>query len=114
MNKYNNFISQKNGGNIIFCPRCRVKFNAGIHRCVICPNEDCNFKFCKQCREDFHKDEDCAEGFIQNSIEYMKNMEGGVTQCPRCRVPYIKNLGSVHITCLNSACLNQFCFKCLY
>lgn len=112
-NKYNTFLFLLKFGEIIPCPKCREHFNPGMSRCVTCPNKDCNFKFCKQCEEVYHKEGDCEEVFIQGRIEILKNEEGGVTQCPKCRLPYIKDPKNCeHATCINSACGIEFCFLC--
>jgi hypothetical protein len=109
--KFMFYILQKQNVPIIKCPSCKAEFEAGFQRKVECIN--CNHIFCKQCNYPYHEDGNCQENFLQQRIEEMENMEGGVTQCPRCRFPYIKDPKNCeHVDCLQPGCGISFCFKC--
>lgn len=98
------------------CPHCKSEFEVYLSRKAICPNPDCKYSFCKSCNQDYHESGDCNEDYIQERINELENIdeEGvGVTQCPSCRIPYLKQ-GSTcsHVDCLNPNCKASFCFKC--
>ena len=111
--KLNTFQVLSTGEEIINCPKCKEPFQLSMSRKAICVNQNCNYSFCKQCKEPFHENGDCEEVFIQERIDLLKNEAGGVTQCPRCRWPYIKNTETCqHATCINPKCSIDFCFTC--
>jgi hypothetical protein len=99
---------------IIECPKCKSPFEAPRQRKAVCVDVDCRFVFCKECFEPFHEFEDCKEAYIQERIEEMIDIEpDGVTQCPGCRIPYLKNPNACdHVDCETQNCEIDFCFKC--
>jgi hypothetical protein len=110
---YYSVIAQ--GIKVIECKRCREKFEPGLQRKITCPNQQCQYVFCKQCSEDFHDMGDCQESFLQARIKDLQNMKepDGVAQCPGCRWPYTKDPKNCeHVTCLNPECSIDFCFRC--
>lgn len=98
--------------SIITCPGCKEKFEPNPERKVICIR--CDFLICKYCQERYHEADECEEGFIEEKIKELEaNIDsGGITQCPRCRVPYTKDEKCERVTCINSSCNTPFCFKC--
>lgn len=111
--RLNFFFLQKQNIQLVDCPNCKTEFEPGFTRKVECINEECKNIFCKQCKEEYHDDGDCDEVFLQSLIDQMKYMEGGVTQCPRCRFPYIKDPKNCeHVDCIQPGCGISFCFQC--
>lgn len=75
----------------------------------------CEAMTCLNCQEMYHEEDfDCKEKFIQERIKEVIGLadENGVTQCPGCRTPYIKNHECDHVNCINRKCGMVFCFKC--
>ena len=99
---------------LISCPICTEKFIPGLQRRVTCLNNNCKHIFCKECQENYHEDGTCQEKFIIDRIKDLEalNDPEGVSQCPKCRWPYIKDPSCDHVKCQNSACNVEFCFKC--
>ena len=96
---------------MIKCPKCFYQFIPCDDRKVTCLNKFCNFCFCKDCFEDFHTTGNCKEVLITNMINVVEclNDPDGITQCPKCRIPYTKNQGCDHVKCI---CGAEFCFNC--
>ena len=98
---------------LVKCPKCETQFESSFVRKATCINYRCNYVFCKSCSDDYHEGGDCNEKFLNQRIEEMKEMDGGVTQCPRCRIPYLKDItGCKHVDCINPECRVSFCFEC--
>lgn len=97
---------------IVNCPRCKVQFIPGIRRRVMCPTTYCNFVFCKECQEKYHEVENCRDALIEERIKDLELLynPNEVSQCPRCRVPYIRDLKCQSVKCLEITCRIQFCF----
>ena len=113
LEKLNTFQVLSTGEELLNCPKCKEPFQPSMSRKAICVNQNCNYSFCKQCKEPYHENGDCEEVFIQERLDLLKSDPGGVTQCPRCRWPYIKNLETCqHATCINPKCSIDFCFTC--
>ena len=98
------------------CPLCKTEFEVYLSRKATCTNVDCRYSFCKTCKEDYHESGGCNEEFIQARIKELETIdeeEVGVTQCPSCRIPYLKQSSTcTHVDCLNPSCKASFCFKC--
>ena len=99
---------------IVQCPNpsclesCSVD---GEMRDITCPS--CRKAFCMNCKEPPHRGS-CSQDFILRRIREMEAM-GPVAQCPGCKLPYNKDEGCNHVTCLNPSCraVFQFCCSCL-
>ena len=111
--KINKYAIQKMG-ELVKCPKCRFEFIPCFLRKIICLNKDCGHIFCKNCEQDYHEDESCQEGYILARIKDLEalNDPGGVSQCPRCRIPYIMIPKCDHVKCVDSLCAVEFCFRC--
>jgi hypothetical protein len=111
LQRFKKFTYFKKNITLINCPKCYDELESDSKREVNCSR--CNYVFCKLCKEPFHDLDDCQEIYLQRRIKEMEDMEGGVTQCPRCRFPYIKNSNYCeHVYCLQPGCGVDFCFKC--
>ncbi|OMJ90995.1 hypothetical protein SteCoe_6569 [Stentor coeruleus] len=111
--KVNFYSLQSAGIKTIKCPKCRLEFIPGIERRVICLNPNCNFAFCKECEQEFHDKGNCQDKFIDERIKDLEalNDPDGVSQCPNCRLPYIKDPHCDHVKCLAVDCATEFCFR---
>ena len=100
--------------SIIECPKCKFKFESLYQNKAICMNNNCRYEFCKKCLDDYHEGGNCEEVYLQERVrEMIKNNPDDVTQCPRCRWPYLKDsIGCEHVDCINKDCQVSFCFKC--
>ena len=111
--KINTFLINRKFA-IIECPNinCREQFIPGDARLVICIN--CQYRFCKFCKGLYHEDGDCKERYIQDRLHEIlaNNSPEAVTQCPKCRIPYLKDEKCNEVTCNNQDCKVSFCFKC--
>ena len=96
--------------SIVNCPVCKEKFVPGLQRRITCFK--CGFVFCKECQEKYHEEGNCNEKYIAERILDLEKMNDpeGISQCPRCRIPYIKDPECDKVTCIN--CKTIFCFKC--
>jgi len=96
-------------GNLVECPNCKTNFDANIHNANIhCPQ--CNFAFCSECYEVPHSG-NCNDAMIKKLITAMET-QGPVSQCPNCRVPYLKDDNCEHVKCVKPDCGIDFCFQC--
>lgn len=113
LEKYSSYKLRSSGVPLVDCPKCKTTFSPGFQRKVVCFKRKCNYTFCKTCLEEYHEDGDCEEAFLEQKIKEMENMEGGVTQCPRCRFPYLKDPKNCeHADCIREGCMTSFCFIC--
>jgi hypothetical protein len=98
---------------IINCPKCKFPFIPGIQRKVMCLNPTCKYLFCKECQEQYHDVGNCQDKFIEERIKDLEalNDDNGIAQCPRCRLPYIKDPKCDHVKCLENSCRIEFCFN---
>lgn len=111
--KVNFYSLQSAGIRTIKCPKCRLEFIPGIERRVTCLNPSCNFAFCKECEQEFHDKGNCQDKFIEERIKDLEalNDPEGISQCPNCRLPYIKDPHCDHVKCLAVDCGIEFCFR---
>lgn len=109
--RLNYFLIQS---DLINCPKCTYPFIPDKSMKVHCMNARCRYVFCKGCFQDYHPTGSCKDLLINNALELLeKNFSvEGVSQCPRCRFPYIKNAGCEHVICLDPECKTEFCFNC--
>ena len=100
--------------SIVECPRCKFKFESSYQNKAVCMNTTCTYEFCKKCLNDYHAGGNCEEVYLQERVkEMIENNPDGVTQCPRCRWPYLKDpIGCEHVDCINQDCKASFCFVC--
>ena len=105
-------------GTLIECPGCKYSFEPDIHRKVTCMSSTCGLTFCKECFQDYHENGNCHDKFIANRIKDLEMLPDGkgnnfsiVSQCPKCRIPYIKDEKCDHVICLNPQCGVAFCFS---
>jgi len=99
---------------IIQCPNssCLESFAIdGEPKHVTCPNARCNLAFCLQCKELPHEGS-CSRSNILNRIREMEATGDKVSQCPGCKLPYIKDEHCQHVKCMNTDCGVEFCFTC--
>jgi hypothetical protein len=101
-------------GDLINCHKCKFQFQViNKIRKQRCPS--CGDLTCEVCKEKFHEVEfDCWSKFIDERLRELESVdeEGGVTQCPGCRTPYIKNQNCDHVECIMRKCRVSFCFSC--
>jgi hypothetical protein len=99
---------------LIDCPLCRTRFESSMQRKAICVERSCGYVFCKKCSSYYHEEGDCDEVYLQERIrDMMINNDDGVTQCPKCRIPYLKDPnGCQHVDCMTQGCGISFCFQC--
>ncbi|OMJ65258.1 hypothetical protein SteCoe_38681 [Stentor coeruleus] len=104
---------QSAGIKFIECPKCYLRNILLTKRRVTCLNPRCNFKFCKDCKQEYHDEVNCQDVFIKEGIKDLEvlNDSDGFTQCPNCRLPYIKFGYSDHVRCLDRNCSVEFCFR---
>lgn len=108
-----NYLIINQSYTMVDCPKCNAKFEALENRKVTCLMKNCAFTFCKHCREKYHDEGDCEFQYIQNSIKVLEDSGMGIVcQCPRCKIPYVKDDGCEHVTCQTNGCGVDFCFKC--
>ena len=87
-----------------FCPKAGCEsvvkiLNESKNEPLIC--EICNFNFCKECNNNFHKNLSCEENKF--GVDTKK--------CPKCKINIHKFSGCHHVTCVN--CNAHFCWLCL-
>jgi hypothetical protein len=97
------------GQDFLECPKCNGGFDINGLDVVNCPH--CNYQFCTHCGEARHRG-NCRENYIQMRIAEMEKIGGTVSQCPRCRTPYMKDEKCEHVKCINPGCEVDFCFLC--
>ena len=97
---------------IIQCPKCLESFAVdGDEQHVTCPHPKCNLAFCLQCKEPPHEGS-CSRSNILNRIKDMEAAGYQVSQCPGCKLPYLKDEHCQHVKCMNPSCGVEFCFTC--
>ena len=100
---FDNFVG-KNRNRYRFCPKAGCEsvvkiLNESKNEPLIC--EICNFNFCKECNNNFHKNLSCEENKF--GVDTKK--------CPKCKINIHKFSGCHHVTCVN--CNAHFCWLCL-
>eukprot|EP01130_Rhizamoeba_saxonica_P004154 TRINITY_DN170_c0_g1_i1.p1 TRINITY_DN170_c0_g1~~TRINITY_DN170_c0_g1_i1.p1 ORF type:complete len:507 (-),score=106.68 TRINITY_DN170_c0_g1_i1:453-1973(-) len=120
--KYEDFLTRKSletMENLRWCPRpdCGNAMIGDPDRpMMICPNEECRFSFCFNCKEEWHSDATCEEyqeWKIENSeaeARYQEWVEQNAKECPSCKTYIEKNGGCNHMTC--KSCSHEFCWLC--
>lgn len=109
-------VSFKLEGNtdLIQCHYCKNSFQVieklRKQRCNNCGNHTCEV-----CKDAYHEEEyDCWGKFINERLDDLEKLEdeNGISQCPGCRTPYLKNAGCDHVECIIKKCRVSFCFSC--
>jgi hypothetical protein len=108
------FKQQAINSRVITCPKCQHQFESEFQEKLICMNKDCGCFICGHCKDVFHEMSNCKEVFLKERVKDMLEINDpyGISQCPRCRLPYFKDPKSDHVKCQNSECGVEFCFGC--
>jgi hypothetical protein len=115
-NTHERIISYKidQNSSFITCPSCNHYFSMNaMSTKVACPS--CRAELCADCEQAYHSDNrDCRKQKIDEQIKLLEaiNEPSGISQCPRCRLPYNKDKKCEHVRCMNNKCMVEFCFKC--
>ncbi|XP_041063941.1 E3 ubiquitin-protein ligase parkin [Carcharodon carcharias] len=120
----------------VLCPRpgCGAGLlpDAGLRRieCLVQNGVGCGFVFCRECKEEYHKEE-CNSVFDisgETTQNYVINQQAAqralweeasrqaiketTKPCPKCQVPVEKNGGCMHMKCPRTSCHFQWCWLC--
>ncbi|KAK3098498.1 hypothetical protein FSP39_020070, partial [Pinctada imbricata] len=128
--RYKNFGAEEyvlqNGG--ILCPAigCGIGFLLeGNSRKITCPV--CRGEFCRECRQDYHVDENCTQHILEEASQDVNAMYerelrarwdtasldtiGKISKpCPNCRTKTERAGGCMHMKC--SRCGEDWCWLC--
>ena len=112
----NEIVAFKLEGNVntIQCYNCKHSFQV-IEKLRKQRCNNCGYHTCEVCKNAFHEEEyDCWGKYIDERLVDLEQLEdeNGVTQCPGCRTPYLKNSGCDHVECIIKKCRVSFCFSC--
>ncbi len=107
--------------SVVWCPKagCGMAMYVQGGLMLICPNDKCNFTFCRKCRVQWHADATC-EQFKQWQLEngqgearFDEWRKKHTRPCPKCKSPIEKNGGCNHMSCQKPGCGAQFCWLCM-
>ncbi|OMJ80107.1 hypothetical protein SteCoe_19704 [Stentor coeruleus] len=109
------YLIMQKAGKFLNCYNCKNEFMISSQdrrqQCSIC-----NMVTCMRCKDIYHElnDEDCIEKFIAERIAEAEatNDPDGISQCPKCRLPYTKDPKCDHVKCIGLNCETEFCFRC--
>lgn len=109
------YLIMQKAGNYLNCANCKNEFMiSSKDRKQQCPK--CLSMTCMRCTDHFHDvgEEDCIEKFIAERIAEAEatNDPDGISQCPKCRLPYTKDPKCDHVKCIGFNCETEFCFRC--
>ncbi|OMJ72389.1 hypothetical protein SteCoe_29180 [Stentor coeruleus] len=109
------YLIMQKDGKFLNCASCKKEFTiSSQNRRQQCPS--CQAVTCMRCRDFYHEldDEDCIEKFIAERVAEAEatNDPDGISQCPRCRLPYTKDPKCDHVKCIGINCGIEFCFRC--
>lgn len=107
-----NWLNIQRTTKLISCPKCEFKFIPNNIRRVICLVSGCSYCFCQMCSEAYHEEGDCKDAYIKLRIAELVAIHGeeGVSQCPKCKLPVLKDEKCDHVRC--PECNDDFCFSC--
>ncbi|OMJ80108.1 hypothetical protein SteCoe_19705 [Stentor coeruleus] len=107
-----NWLNIQRTTKLINCPKCQFKFIPNNVRRVVCLIGDCSYCFCQICSEAYHDEGNCKQAYIKLRIAELVAIHGeeGVSQCPKCKLPVLKDEKCDHVRC--PECNDDFCFSC--
>jgi len=98
---------------ILTCSNAIVSKEKDIAESKIVYCYKCGFRFCFNCRREFHGENECSAEEREDDKHfqlYLENQKNKTKLCPKCKIIISKNDGCNHMTC--SVCKHQFCWLC--